>query len=417
LAGWKWRYTSLARNSQKTETIVPDWMPLAIASLSLAIWVYLLAGRGGFWLTSRYDDLAPQPAAKAWPDIVAVVPARDEADSIKACIGSILTQPYPGKFSVVLIDDQSRDGTAALAGQVAAEVGASERLTVIEGRTLPAGWTGKLWAVKQGLDIVASRASLPTYVLLTDADIVYSGDVVMRLVARAEAEQLTMASVMADLRCESFAERSLIPAFIFFFQMLYPFSWVRQPASRTGGAAGGCLLARWSALRDAGGIEAIRGSLIDDCALGAKLKEQGPVWLGFSPHVKSIRASDRFGEVGRMISRSAYAQLHYSPILLVLTLIGLGIIYLAPVPLALLGHGWTAAFGALSWLAMALAFQPTLRYYQRSPLWGLALPAIALAYMAFTLNSAYQHWRGRGGFWKGRAQAHVPQSRNTANSQ
>ena len=384
-----------------------------VASIALLVWLYLPFARGAFWRCGERDDSAPA-GLTVWPRVAAIVPARNEADCIGDSIGSLLGQDYAGRWTVVLVDDDSADGTADIAHAAAQ---ADDRLHVVRGRGLPAGWTGKLWALKQGIDAAMNVQEPPDYLLLTDADIVHSPESLSRLVAHAESKRLVLTSLMVKLRCESFAEHTNIPAFIFFFQMLYPFSWVRQPASRTGGAAGGCLLARWSALRDAGGIEAIRGSLIDDCALGAKLKEQGPVWLGFSPHVKSIRASDRFGEVGRMISRSAYAQLHYSPILLVLTLIGLGIIYLAPVPLALLGHGWTAAFGALSWLAMALAFQPTLRYYQRSPLWGLALPAIALAYMAFTLNSAYQHWRGRGGLWKGRAQAHVPQSRNTANSQ
>jgi len=290
-------------------------------------------------------------------------------------------------------------------------VGASERLTVIEGRTLPAGWTGKLWAVKQGLDIVASRASLPTYVLLTDADIVYSGDVVMRLVARAEAEQLTMASVMADLRCESFAERSLIPAFIFFFQMLYPFAWVNQARSAVAAAAGGCMLVRADVLRRAGGIEVIRGALIDDCALAKALKVHGPIWLGLTDRVHSIRPYPAFADIRRMVARSAYAQLRYSPVLLLGTVAGMVLTYLVPPFVAVFGSGTARAIGIGTWALMAVVFQPTLRLYRLSPLWGFALPAIAFEYLLFTLDSAYQYVRGRGGAWKGRVQANVSEPR------
>jgi hopene-associated glycosyltransferase HpnB len=385
-------------------------MTLVFAALGLAIWIYLVFGHGQFWQTRRYNDLAPQPASAVWPPIVAVVPARDEAESIGACITSILQQPYPGELSVVLVDDQSTDGTAQLAGAAAGAIGAGDRLTIIAGRDLPPGWTGKLWAVKNGLDVVESRESQPTYVLLTDADIVYSGDVIMRLVARAQERGLAMASVMAKLRCESFAERFLIPSFIFFFGMFYPFSWVNDRTRRTAAAAGGCILARWDALKAIGGIQAIRDELIDDCALGAKLKTQGPVWLGFSPHVTSVRVSEDIPTIGRMISRTAFAQLQYSILIVIATILIMTLAFPAPVAIALFGHGWSRVFGGLSWLLMALAFQPTLRYYGRSPMWGVFLPAIAMVYMVFTINSAYQHVRGRGGLWKGRVQAQVSRS-------
>ncbi len=381
-----------------------------LTSLALAIWVYLLLGRGGFWLTPKYDDLEPQPAAISWPAIAVVVAARNEADSIADCVASILQQPYPGLLSMVLIDDQSSDGTAELARKAAASVDAADRLTVLAGRELPSGWTGKMWAVHQGLDHVANWPEQPQFVLLTDADIVYSGDVVMRLVARAQTKNLAMASIMAKLRCVSFAERFLIPAFIFFFGMLYPFSWVARADHATAAAAGGCILARWSALQSIGGISSIRGALIDDCALGAKLKKQGPVWLGFSHHVRSVRPAERIDEVGRMISRSAFAQLRYSVTILIGVMAAMALVFLIPVAFALFGDGLNRVFAGVSWLLMALAFQPTLRYYEQSPLWGLALPAIALAYMVFTINSAYQHFRGRGGMWKGRVQADVSRS-------
>lgn len=382
-------------------------LSLVAAGLALAIWIYLIAARGDFWRTQKFDDLAPAPVMEHWPSIAVVVPARDEAAGVAACVTSILSQPYPGILSMVLVDDQSQDGTSQIASDAAAAIGASDRLTVLQGRPLPSGWTGKLWAVKQGLNLVEEQAAQPDYVLLTDADIVYSGDLLMRLVARAQKDKLAMTSVMATLRCESLAEKYLIPAFIFFFGMLYPFGWVRNPSRGTAAAAGGCILARWDALKKAGGIESIRGSLIDDCALGTRLKLQGPVWLGFSQDVKSVRASDTVANVGQMISRSAYAQLRYSLVLLIGTVVAMTLVFLVPVVIAVFGHGWAAVFAAAAWLLMALAFQPTLRYYGQSAFWGPALPAIAIAYMVFTVNSAIQHFQGRGGMWKGRAQAQV----------
>jgi hopene-associated glycosyltransferase HpnB len=384
---------------------------VTVATISLVAWIYLVGFHGGFWILSRYDALAPADPRAAWPDVVTVIPARDEADSIGDCIRSLLMQPYPGHMSVILVDDQSSDGTAALARAAAEAIGAGDRLTVIAGQTPPAGWTGKLWALKQGLTEVEQRAQAPVYVLLTDADIVYSGDVLPRLVARAEAQGLAMASIMARLRCKSFAERFLIPAFIFFFQMLYPFSWVARRDRATAAAAGGCILARWQALRAAGGIDAVRGSLIDDCAVGGLLKTQGPVWLGFSRNVRSVRASEHFAEVGQMISRSAYAQLKYSPLMLVGTVLGMAVVYVAPVLLAFVGPPLSQLVATAAWALMVFAFQPTLRYYQRSPLWGLVLPAIALTYLVYTITSAYQYYMGRGGLWKGRVQANISGAR------
>lgn len=384
---------------------------LTIAAISLLAWVYLVGFHGAFWHVARYAAPAVPAPRASWPDVVAVIPARDEAESIGDCVRSVLSQPYAGQFSLILVDDQSSDGTGDLARQAAAGIGASDRLTVIGGRTPPAGWTGKLWAVKQGLLHLEQRATQPTYVLLTDADIVYSGDVLSRLVDRAERENLAMVSIMAKLRCISFAERLLVPAFIFFFQMLYPFSWVARRDRATAAAAGGCILARWQTLRDAGGIDAVRGALIDDCAVGALLKQHGAVWLGFSPDVRSVRASDEIAEVGRMISRSAYAQLHYSPLLLAGTLIGMALVYLAPVAITLGGPLLPRLLALAAWLLMAIAFQPTLRYYGRSPVWGLLLPAIAFTYLIYTMNSAYQYYMGRGGMWKGRVQANVSRAR------
>lgn len=372
-----------------------------VASAALAVWVYLVVGRGGFWLAAERDDGGPAPSV--WPAVMAVVPARDEAQGVGETIASLLRQDYPGPFSVILVDDQSTDGTAEVARQAAAT--AADRLTILPGAALPAGWTGKLWAMKQGVE--HALISEPTYLLLTDADIVYGPDALGRLVSQAQAEGLVLTSLMAKLRCESFAERAFIPAFIFLFQMLYPFAWVERHDRATAAAAGGCMLVRRDALCAAGGIEGIRDALIDDCALARNLKAQGPIRLSLTERVRSIRAYVTVQDIRHMVARSAYAQLGYSPLLLAATVAGIALTYLMPVLLALFSHGLAQTLGLLSWAIMAIAFQPVLRFYRLSPLWGPFLPAIALAYMAFTLDSAYQYARKRGGLWKGRIQANV----------
>jgi len=376
-----------------------------VAMLALAIWVYLVLGRGRFWLARERDDRGERAPPAAWPRVVAVIPARDEVETIGATVRSLLGQSYPGSFSIVLVDDESRDGTAAAARAAAVAAGAPDRLTVLAGQPLPAGWTGKLWAMAQGID--QANAAAPDYLLLTDADITYAPDALAHLVARAEAGGYVLTSLMAKLRCESFAERCFVPAFIYFFQMLYPFAWVNRPDHPMAGAAGGCMLVRPQALRAAGGVAAIRGALIDDCALGAAMKKQGPIWLGLTARVTSARPYERIDDIRRMVIRSAYAQLGYSPLLLLGTVLGMAMTYLAGPMMAVAGHGLAQAFGTSAFALMVVSYQPILRFYRRSPLWGLALPAIAFAYMAFTVDSAYQHGRGRGGMWKGRVQAQI----------
>ena len=375
-----------------------------IAAAALATWLYLVLGRGAFWLARERDDWQPVPPA-AWPRVAAVVPARNEAVTVRDSIGSLSRQDYSGPLQVFLVDDNSDDGTAAVARGAAGEP-AAHTLTIVDGKPLPAGWTGKLWAVKQGIDAAEAAPPRPDYLLLTDADIVHDPDSVSRLVAHAEAKGLVLTSLMAKLRCESLAERVHVPAFIFFFQMLYPFAWANRPGP-TAAAAGGCMLVRADTLRQAGGIAIIRDALIDDCALATKMKAQGPIWLGLTDRVRSIRPYPGLSDLRRMVSRSAYAQLRYSPLLLAATVLGMLLTYLVPPLMALFGSGLARWLGLAAWGVMALAFQPTLRFYRLSPLWGLALPGIALLYMIYTLDSAYQHARGRGGAWKGRVQANA----------
>jgi hopene-associated glycosyltransferase HpnB len=368
-----------------------------LALIPVAIWLYLLAGRGMFWVMQERDDRNEPASPRTWPSVVAVVPARNEADVISETIGSLLKQDYPGSFRVVLVDDQSTDGTA----NAAHALEGADRLTLLSGAPRPPGWTGKLWAVRQGI----TRAGSPDYLWLTDADIAHTPDNLRRLVARAESGKLVLTSLMAKLHCRSWPERYLIPAFVFFFDMLYPFAWVNNPKRKLAAAAGGCMLVKRAALERAGNIDAIRSQIIDDCALGRAMKAQGPIWLGLTERARSVRPYQGMGEIRSMVARSAYAQLGYSPLLLAGTFAGMIVVYAAAPLLAVFAHDSAQASGILVWAAMTLAFQPILRFYRLSPLWGFALPLIGAVYALFTLDSAIQHWRGRGGMWKGRAQA------------
>src|ERR1700682_1725285 len=375
-----------------------------------AAWLYLTFARGAFWLVSTSDN-GSALRREAWPSLVAIVPARDEAGCVRESISSLLQQTYPGQISVILVDDQSRDQTVAAALDASQNLSAAHHLKICRGAALPPGWTGKLWAQQQGIELSERASQPPDYYLLTDADIVYAPGTIMSVVSRAEAEGLVLTSLMAKLRCESLAEYAFIPAFVFFFRMLYPFSWVSDPKRITAAAAGGCALVRRDALSMAGGIAAIRGALIDDCALARTLKAHGRVSLELTDRVRSIRAYPEIGDIRRMVARSAYAQLGYSPVLLTATVLGMAAIFLVPVLFSLSESGLAQVFGVASWFLMAIIFQPMLRFYQRSPLWGVAFPLIALVYVAFTLDSAYQYAMGRGGSWKGRFQANASQLR------
>jgi hopene-associated glycosyltransferase HpnB len=367
--------------------------------ICVAIWTYLIFGRGGFWRCAVTDAMRPDAKLDRWPTVVAVIPARNESKFIGGSVQSLLQQDYPGPLGIVVVDDDSSDNTGAIARQ-AASAASGRTVDVVKGEGPAPGWTGKLWALKQG--IAVAEHLRPEYLLLTDADIVHAPDTVAWLVGQSSAGNKVLVSLMARLRCDSFAERSHVPAFIYFFQMLFPFSRVSRPRSRVAAAAGGCILVRADALVSAGGIEAIRNSLIDDCALAAKLKVIGPIWLGLTHRVRSIRPYDTLSDVRTMISRSAYAQLRYSPLLLAATTLGLLITFIAPPALAIFAKSLARYLGLAAWLAMAVSFLPTLRFYRLSPLWSVALPGIALFYLYYTLNSAYQYLRRRGGQWKGR---------------
>ena len=359
-----------------------------ITILALLIWLYLFFAHGRFWQSA--PELPPAVPAE-FPDADIVVPARDEAPTIGPAIASLLAQDYGGKFRVILIDDNSTDGTAALAG-------AAANLEVITLQSKPADWSGKLWALSQG--VAVSRAPV---LLFTDADIVHDPRHLSALVAKLLQSRTDMVSEMVRLNCTSLAERALVPAFVYFFQMLYPFRRVNDPRSSAAAAAGGTVLIRREALQRMGGIEAIKSSLIDDVALAREVKKSGPIFLGHSGLAASIRPYPHFADIWHMISRTAFTQLRHSALLLALTLLGLGLVWLLPAAAMLFSHGWRLAAGSLAFGLSAVSYLPTLARYGRSRFWAAALPLIALFYMAATVGSALDYWRGRGARWKRRA--------------
>jgi hopene-associated glycosyltransferase HpnB len=384
-----------------------------LSCISLLIWCVLVFARGGFWRARPAAPLASAPR-DAWPAVAAVVPARNEADVIAQAVGTLLAQAYPGPFHVIVVDDHSTDGTADAARAAALALQCPERLTVLGAKPLPPGWSGKVWAQSQGIEAVRTLGLPADFLLLTDADIGHPTDAVTQLVARADAEKRDLVSLMVRLRCDSLWEKALIPAFVFFFAKLYPFSWVNNPRNKTAAAAGGCMLVRRTALEEAGGIESIRAELIDDCSLAARIKHRGegrhPIRLDVAARSVSLRPYDNWREIWNMIARTAFTQLHYSGWLLAGTLAGMAIIYLIP-PVAALALGPHGLPAWLAWAAMCCAYAPMLRYYGRSPLWAPFLPLVALFYVGATFASAVRYWRGKGGQWKARVQAPVQQDR------
>jgi hopene-associated glycosyltransferase HpnB len=359
-----------------------------IALLGLLVWLYLIFAHGKYW--SSEPQLQPGSPGEL-PEVDIVIPARDEAETIGPVIASLVAQDYAGPFRITLVDDNSTDGTAAAAG-------AAPNLRVIRGQPKPQGWSGKLWAVSQGV-----AATTAPVLLLTDADIVHDKRHLSSLVARLLEPQTLMVSEMVRLNCTSLAERALVPAFVYFFQMLYPFAKVNDPRSTVAAAAGGTVLIRREALERIGGIESIKQALIDDVTLAKAVKKVGLIYLGHSGLATSIRAYPQFADIWQMISRTAFTQLRYSLGLLLLTLLGLTLVWLVPLGAVVLGTGWSFACGLAACSLAAISYLPTLRRYRLNPLWSLALPLIAVFYMAATVGSALAHWFGSGSNWKKRA--------------
>lgn len=362
-----------------------------LAVLALLIWICLIFAHGTFWQAGPVLPVAYPVTA---PSVAVVVPARDEAPLIEATLRSLLAQDYAGPFRVILTDDNSTDGT----GDIVRAIG-DPRLTVISGAPRPAGWSGKLWAVSQGI----AEAGKVDLVLLTDADIVHEPAHLSSLVARIERYNLDLVSEMVKLACDTWAERALVPAFVYFFQLLYPFAWVNDSLKATAAAAGGTILIRRRALQRIGGIESVREALIDDVALAAAVKKGGRIWLGHSDLARSVRPYPSVADIWRMIARTAFVQLRYSLLLLLATTLGMALTWLVPPVAALFGHDRAFWCGLVAWTMLAGSFLPTLQRFGRTPLWAPFLPLIAGFYMAATIGSAVNHLLGRGVAWKGRA--------------
>ena len=372
-----------------------------VAAIPFAIWIYLLLGRGNFWRLNE-DATVPKPL-EDWLRVVAVVPARNEAETIARAVNSLVCQDYPGEFEIIVIDDQSEDATAALARQ-AAESGTIRRVTVHSAAALPPGWTGKLWALNEGVSAAAQKS--PEFFWFTDADVVHAPDTLRRLVFRAERDSLDLASLMVLLQAKTFPERLLIPPFLYFFLMLYPPRWIADPRARTAGAAGGCILLRRSAFERIGGLASIRSEVIDDCALARAVKRSGgKIWMGLTRASVSLREYSTFAEIRDMIARTAFSQLRHSLVLLALTLIALPVTFWLAWILFFTGDdpAWIMASTAVS--LMTTTFLLTVRFFRLSPLWAFTLPLAALFYGYAASVSAVRYWLGRGGQWKGRAQA------------
>jgi hopene-associated glycosyltransferase HpnB len=372
------------------------------AAGSLAAWLWLLLGQGFFWRTDV--RLPPRRDPDDWPSVCVVVPARDEAAVLPDSLPSLLAQDYPGRADVFLVDDGSSDGTGDLARELSRRFGGLP-LTVSSPGEPPAGWTGKLWAVRHG--IALARARGPEFLLLTDADIAHRPDSLRALVAAARTGGFDLVSQMARLRTESVWEKLVVPAFVYFFAQLYPFRRIGVRGSRTAAAAGGCVLLSAEAAERARIPDAIRQAVIDDVALARAVKRSGGhIWLGLAERVDSVRPYPRLHDLWRMVSRSAYAQLLHNPLLLAGTVLGLALVYLVP-PVAFLaglasGDLPTALLGGLAWLLMTATYAPMLHYYGLPLRLAPLLPFTAFLYLLMTVDSAVQHYRGRGAAWKGR---------------
>ncbi len=377
-------------------------LSVSLATVAAAAWGWLLLMRGQFW---RVDPIGEAPAPDLWPEVVAAIPARDEAEVIGRTVQSLLSQGYPGKLSVVVTDDHSTDGTAEVARTAARTLGAEERLKVVAAAPLPAGWSGKMWAQSQAVASAAEWRPEAELWLLTDADIGHAPGELERMVARLLAERLDMASLMVRLSTRSFAEKAVVPAFVFFFRLLYPFRWVTDASRETAAAAGGYVLIRRAMLDRIGGLGSIKDALIDDCTLASRVKGHGGrLALDLAEETVSLRDYSGPGELWMMIARSAYTQLRYSPLLLAGTVAAMVVGFLLP-PLFSLAGGGARLPALLAWVEMSLAFAPMLRFYRLPLVTAPLLPLVAMFYLGATVDSARRHWVGRGGEWKGRVQA------------
>jgi hopene-associated glycosyltransferase HpnB len=377
-----------------------SFLATSVATLTTVTWSYLALARGSFW---RIESAKPDASDKAgfFGGVVAVVPARNEAELIGPVITSLLNQRVA--MPVVLVDDESTDGTADVARRASEEAGKADALIVFQSKPLPAGWTGKLWAMHQGIE--RARALNPAWLMLADADVLHDPETVANLGLIASDGHYDLVSFMVKLQCESLPEKLLIPAFVYFFFMLYPPAWIRATRRSTAGAAGGCMLVRANTLERAGGLQSIRGAVIDDCSMARLLKKHdGRLWIGLTDQSQSLRRYETFSEIEHMVSRTAFNQLQHSSLLLLCTIAGMVITYLAPPLLLLTRSRLTIVMGTAAWAAMTMTYSAMVRYYRLNPAWALTLPLAALFYLGATMHSAVKYWNGTGGDWKGRVQ-------------
>jgi hopene-associated glycosyltransferase HpnB len=371
-----------------------------VATLTAVTWSYLALARGSFWHLN-IASVHGSDKSRFSGCVAAVVPARDEAELIGPVVTSLLNQRV--RMPVLLVDDESTDGTTDIARRAAEKAGKADALILIHSKPLPAGWTGKLWAMHQGIE--RARALNPAWLFLADADVLHDAETVANLGFIASQGHYDLVSFMVKLHCESLPEKLLIPAFVYFFFMLYPPAWIRDTRHSTAGAAGGCLLVRSETLARVGGLEATRGALIDDCSLARLLKQHGGrLWIGLTDQSQSLRRYDTFSDIERMVSRTAFNQLNHSSLLLLCTIAGMVITYVAPPLMLLTGSRLAFFMGAAAWVAMTMTYSTMVRYYRLNPAWALALPLAALFYMGATMHSAVKYWNGSGGDWKGRVQ-------------
>ena len=383
-------------------------MLVFVSLLVFIVWIVLFFARGNFWQIWEFDsDRAQFPAPPEWPCVTAVVPARNEAASIEAVVHALAAQDYAGEFSVLVVDDHSDDGTAELARRAASDAQTASRIRVISAPELIGRWTGKLWALNAGVN--ESAAAAPEFYWFTDADVVHAPDTLRRLVSRAEAGKLDLTSLMVLLRADTFAERLLVPAFLYFFLMLYPPKWIAKHSAKTAGAAGGCILLRRAALERAGGLTAICSEVIDDCALARAVKRSGStVWMGLTRASKSLRSYKSFSEIRDMVARTAFTQLQYSALLLAGTFVAMILTFVLPLVLIFSANLHVWPFALAAWCLMTASFLPTVTFYQLRPTWAPLLPLSAIFYTYATCLSALRYWMGRGAQWKGRSQATNP---------
>lgn len=405
-------YTRAYRYYSSLWEVEMNYLIITLTLLSLLIWLYLLLFRGNFWLGNQLIK-SPIESLENYPSVSVIIPARNEADVLPISLPSLLNQNYSGDLSVILVDDQSNDNTGKIAKKIAENFHKNQILTVVNGKPLPPSWTGKLWAMKQGIMEAGKQSELPDYFLFTDADIKHDLNNIKELVIKAERENLALTSLMVLLKCDSFWEKFLIPAFIFFFQKLYPFPWVNNPENKMAAAAGGCILIRRDILEKIGGIDILKQALIDDCSLAKAVKShlqntQNPqtIWLGLTNNTISLRSYPTLRSIWDLVARTAFTQLNYSVFLLFATVIAMTLIYLIA-PMALIlgiisNNCLIIACGSLIWILMAIAYFPTIKLYKLSPYWSLTLPVIGFLYTLMTIDSAWRYWRGKGGGWKGR---------------